>query len=127
MIVKPKPTVSQAQADSTTRRPLIYGVQDDNSSDMQNFALDLTPPPDVLVRTREGTSDGMNVLGIVIFSAIMGKLSIQLPSGPAHERSVISKAVVCFQASCWEEWDQMAVPWSTSARVSTRLSSGSLP
>lgn len=74
--MKPKPTVSQAQADSTTRRPLIYGVQDDNSSDMQNFALDLTPPPDVVIRTREGTSDGMNVLGIVIFSAIMGKSSI---------------------------------------------------
>lgn len=70
-IVKPKPTVSQAQ--STTRRTLIYGIQDDNGTDIQNFALDLTPPPDVLIRTREGTSDGMNVLGIVIFSATMGK------------------------------------------------------
>lgn len=70
-IVKPKPTMSQAQ--STTRRTLIYGIQDDNGTDIQNFALDLTPPPDVLIRTREGTSDGMNVLGIVIFSATMGK------------------------------------------------------
>uniref|UniRef100_A0A8C8DJ60 Amino acid transporter n=1 Tax=Oryzias sinensis TaxID=183150 RepID=A0A8C8DJ60_9TELE len=84
VIVKPKPTVSQAQADSTTRRPLIYGVQDDNSSDMQNFALDLTPPPDVVIRTREGTSDGMNVLGIVIFSAIMGIMLGRMgPNGSA--------------------------------------------
>lgn len=72
-IVKTKPTVSQAQSDSTTRRALIYGIQDDNGTDIQNFALDLTPPPDVLIRIREGTSDGMNVLGIVIFSATMGK------------------------------------------------------
>lgn len=72
-VVKPKPTVSQAQSESTTRRALIYGIQDDNGTDIQNFALDLTPPPDVLIRTREGTSDGMNVLGIVIFSATMGE------------------------------------------------------
>lgn len=71
--MKPKPTVSQAQSESTSRRVLIYGIQDDNGTDIQNFALDLTPPPDVLIRTREGTSDGMNVLGIVIFSATMGK------------------------------------------------------
>lgn len=64
--------MSQAQSESTTRRPLIYGIQDDNGTNIQNFALDLTPPPDVLIRTREGTSDGMNVLGIVIFSATMG-------------------------------------------------------
>lgn len=63
----------QAQSESTTRRALVYGIQDDNGTDIQNFALDLTPPPDVLIRTREGTSDGMNVLGIVIFSATMGK------------------------------------------------------
>lgn len=71
--VKPKPTVNQAQAESTTRRQLVYGIQDDNGTDIQNFALDLTPPPDIVVRTREGTSDGMNVLGIVIFSATMGE------------------------------------------------------
>lgn len=71
--MKPKPTVSQAQAESTSRRVLIYGIQDDNGTDIQNFALDLTPPPDVLIHTQEGTSDGMNVLGIVIFSATMGK------------------------------------------------------
>ncbi|TKS74145.1 Excitatory amino acid transporter 5 [Collichthys lucidus] len=83
-IVKPKPTVSQAQSESTTRRALIYGIQDDNGTDIQNFALDLTPPPDVLIRTWEGTSDGMNVLGIVIFSATMGIMLGRMgPNGSA--------------------------------------------
>ncbi|XP_051233457.1 solute carrier family 1 member 7b isoform X2 [Dicentrarchus labrax] len=83
-IVKPKPTVSQAQSESTTRRALIYGIQDDNGTDIQNFALDLTPPPDVLIRTKEGTSDGMNVLGIVIFSATMGIMLGRMgPNGSA--------------------------------------------
>uniref|UniRef100_A0A669C610 Amino acid transporter n=1 Tax=Oreochromis niloticus TaxID=8128 RepID=A0A669C610_ORENI len=83
-IVKPRPTVRQAQAESTTRRALVYGIQDDNGTDIQNFALDLTPPPDVLIRTREGTSDGMNVLGIVIFSATMGIMLGRMgPNGSA--------------------------------------------
>ncbi|KAM4548022.1 solute carrier family 1 member 7b [Odontesthes bonariensis] len=83
-ILKPKPTVSQAQSESTTRRALIYGIQDDNGTDIQNFALDLTPPPDVLVKIREGTSDGMNVLGIVIFSATMGIMLGRMgPNGSA--------------------------------------------
>ncbi|KAM9831865.1 solute carrier family 1 member 7b [Neosynchiropus ocellatus] len=81
-IVKTKPTLSQSE--SSTRRALIYGIQDDNGTDVQNFALDLTPPPDVLVRTREGTSDGMNVLGIVIFSATMGIMLGRMgPNGSA--------------------------------------------
>ena len=71
----PKPTVAQDLSESTTRRVFIYGVQDDNGTDIQNFSLDLTPPPDILMRTLPGTSDGMNVLGIVIFSATMGERS----------------------------------------------------
>uniref|UniRef100_A0A3Q3BYK5 Amino acid transporter n=1 Tax=Haplochromis burtoni TaxID=8153 RepID=A0A3Q3BYK5_HAPBU len=83
-IMKPRPTVRQAQSESTTRRALVYGIQDDNGTDIQNFALDLTPPPDVLIRTREGTSDGMNVLGIVIFSATMGIMLGRMgPNGSA--------------------------------------------
>uniref|UniRef100_A0AAQ6IVM8 Amino acid transporter n=1 Tax=Anabas testudineus TaxID=64144 RepID=A0AAQ6IVM8_ANATE len=79
-----QPTVSQAQAESTSRRVLIYGIQDDNGTDIQNFALDLTPPPDVLIHTQEGTSDGMNVLGIVIFSATMGIMLGRMgPNGSA--------------------------------------------
>lgn len=69
----PKTTVATSLMESTTRRTLIYGIQDDNGTDIQNFQLDLTPPPDVVMRTLPGTSDGMNVLGIVIFSATMGE------------------------------------------------------
>nr|XP_057928930.1 solute carrier family 1 member 7b isoform X1 [Doryrhamphus excisus] len=82
--VQAKPTLGQAQSESTTRRALIYGIQDDNGSDIQNFSLDLTPPPDVLISTKEGTSDGMNVLGIVIFSATMGIMLGRMgPNGSA--------------------------------------------
>lgn len=69
----PKPTVAQLLDETTTRRVYIYGIQDDNGTDTQNFSLDLTPPPDVIVKTSAGTSEGMNVLGIVIFSATMGR------------------------------------------------------
>ncbi|XP_006149475.1 excitatory amino acid transporter 5 [Tupaia chinensis] len=54
------------------RRILIYGVQEENGSRVQNFALDLTPPPEVIYKSEPGTSEGMNVLGIVFFSATMG-------------------------------------------------------
>lgn len=69
----PKPTLAQLLDETTTRRIYIYGIQDDNGTDVQNFSLDLTPPPDVIMKTSPGTSEGMNVLGIVIFSATMGK------------------------------------------------------
>ncbi|XP_077391479.1 solute carrier family 1 member 7b [Festucalex cinctus] len=82
--VQSKPTSERTPSQSVTRRPLIYGIQDDNGSDVQNFSLDLTPPPDVLVKTKEGTSDGMNVLGIVIFSATMGIMLGRMgPNGSA--------------------------------------------
>lgn len=71
----PKATVATSLTETTTRRALIYGIQDDNGTDIQNFQLDLTPPPDVVMRTLPGTSEGMNVLGIVIFSATMGENS----------------------------------------------------
>ncbi|XP_064194497.1 solute carrier family 1 member 7a [Anguilla rostrata] len=80
----PKPTVSQDLTEPTTRRVFIYGIQDDNGSDIQNFSLDLTPPPDVIFRTLPGTSEGMNVLGIVIFSATMGIMLGRMgPNGTA--------------------------------------------
>uniref|UniRef100_A0A8C9MS31 Amino acid transporter n=1 Tax=Serinus canaria TaxID=9135 RepID=A0A8C9MS31_SERCA len=63
---------NKASAESTTRRIIIYGVQDENGSNVQNFALDITPPPEVIYKSEPGASDGMNVLGIVIFSATMG-------------------------------------------------------
>ncbi|KAG9273690.1 excitatory amino acid transporter 5 [Astyanax mexicanus] len=83
-ILKPRPTVSQDIMETTTRRIFIYGIQDDNGTDIQNFSLDLTPPPDVVFRSLPGTSDGMNVLGIVIFSATMGIMLGRMgPNGSA--------------------------------------------
>ncbi|XP_068605181.1 solute carrier family 1 member 7a [Brachionichthys hirsutus] len=80
----PKPTVAQLLDETTTRRVYIYGVQDDNGTDIQNFSLDLTPPPDVIMKTSPGTSEGMNVLGIVIFSATMGIMLGRMgPNGSA--------------------------------------------
>ncbi|KAI7809485.1 solute carrier family 1 member 7a [Triplophysa rosa] len=83
-IMKPKPTISQDILETTTKRVFIYGIQDDNGTDIQNFSLDLTPPPDVVFRTLPGTSEGMNVLGIVIFSATMGIMLGRMgPNGSA--------------------------------------------
>ncbi|XP_017449026.1 excitatory amino acid transporter 5 isoform X1 [Rattus norvegicus] len=61
-----------AAEEAPPRGIVIYGVQEDNGSRVQNFALDLTPPPEIVYKSEPGTSDGMNVLGIVIFSATMG-------------------------------------------------------
>ncbi|XP_074688100.1 excitatory amino acid transporter 5 isoform X3 [Strix aluco] len=63
---------NKASSESATRRVIVYGVQDENGSNVQNFELDITPPPEVIYKSEPGTSDGMNVLGIVIFSATMG-------------------------------------------------------
>ncbi|XP_062849041.1 solute carrier family 1 member 7a isoform X2 [Trichomycterus rosablanca] len=83
-ILKPKPTSSQDLNEATTRRIFIYGIAEDNSTDIQNFSLDLTPSPDVVFRTLPGTSEGMNVLGIVIFSATMGIMLGRMgPNGSA--------------------------------------------
>ncbi|CAJ0937807.1 unnamed protein product, partial [Ranitomeya imitator] len=68
-IVKSGKTTS---SESVTHRIFIYGIKDENGSHIQNFALDITPSPDVVYKSEPGTSDGMNVLGIVIFSATMG-------------------------------------------------------
>ncbi|CAM4595126.1 unnamed protein product [Leuciscus chuanchicus] len=83
-IMKPRPTISQDVQETTTRRNFIYGIQDDNGTDIQNFSLELTPPPDVVFRTLPGTSEGMNVLGIVIFSSTMGIMLGRMgPNGSA--------------------------------------------
>ncbi|KAM3865818.1 solute carrier family 1 member 7a [Diretmus argenteus] len=83
-VPRPMPTIAQLMDETTTRRVFIYGIQDDNGTDIQNFSLDLTPPPDVIMRISPGTSEGMNVLGIVIFSATMGIMLGRMgPNGSA--------------------------------------------
>uniref|UniRef100_G3PUU0 Amino acid transporter n=1 Tax=Gasterosteus aculeatus aculeatus TaxID=481459 RepID=G3PUU0_GASAC len=67
-----------------TFQQVSKNVDDDNGTDVQNFSLDLTPPPDVIMKTSPGTSEGMNVLGIVIFSATMGIMLGRMgPNGSA--------------------------------------------
>ncbi|XP_053776964.1 excitatory amino acid transporter 5 isoform X3 [Desmodus rotundus] len=72
-----------ASEEAPSQRILIYGIQEENSSHIQNFALDLTPPPEVIYKSEPGTSDGMNVLGIVMFSATMGIMLGRMGDGGA--------------------------------------------
>ncbi|KAG8132419.1 hypothetical protein E2320_010272 [Naja naja] len=48
---------------SITRRIIIYGVQDENGSNIQNFALDITPPPEVVYKSEPGTSIMLGRMG----------------------------------------------------------------
>lgn len=48
-------------------------MPDDDHPKGRMVLLELTPPPDIDYKTRPGSSQQMNVLGIVIFSATMGK------------------------------------------------------
>uniref|UniRef100_A0A672G6G0 Amino acid transporter n=1 Tax=Salarias fasciatus TaxID=181472 RepID=A0A672G6G0_SALFA len=55
----------------------LYAVPDEEEGDAprgRTVLLELTPPPEVTYRTSPGSSQQMNVLGIVIFSATMGLL-----------------------------------------------------
>lgn len=44
--------------------------------------LEITPAPDIKYKIVPSTSKGMNVLGIVIFSATMGKITTELMMSP---------------------------------------------
>ncbi|XP_023674521.1 solute carrier family 1 member 7a [Paramormyrops kingsleyae] len=68
----PRPTASHSPAEPDPQRIFVYNIQAANSTDVQSFSLDLTPAPDIIFRTFPGTSEGTNVLGLVIFSSIMG-------------------------------------------------------
>ncbi|XP_035377566.1 solute carrier family 1 member 7b isoform X2 [Electrophorus electricus] len=84
VIITARTAGTGSTAGTSTQRPLVYDVQDDNGTDVQNFRLDLTPPPEVMFHTLPGTSEGMNVLGIVIFSATMGIMLGRMgPNGSA--------------------------------------------
>uniref|UniRef100_A0A671UIL3 Amino acid transporter n=1 Tax=Sparus aurata TaxID=8175 RepID=A0A671UIL3_SPAAU len=52
----------------------VYVVPDDSDPKGRTVYLELTPPPEIMYKTSPGSSQQMNVLGIVIFSATMGLL-----------------------------------------------------
>ncbi|KAM6921774.1 excitatory amino acid transporter 5 [Xenentodon cancila] len=58
----------------TIQPNFVYVIPDDSEPKGRMVYLELTPPPDVMYKTSPGSSQQMNVLGIVIFSATMGLL-----------------------------------------------------
>lgn len=59
----------------TVQPSFVYLVPGESSSPGRTVYLELTPPPEVTYKTSPGSSQQMNVLGIVIFSATMGEHS----------------------------------------------------
>ncbi|KAK7119696.1 hypothetical protein R3I94_021504 [Phoxinus phoxinus] len=59
---------------NTGRPNFVYLMPDDDNPKGRTVLLELTPAPDIQYKTRPGSSQQMNVLGIVIFSATMGLL-----------------------------------------------------
>lgn len=57
----------------TIQPNFVYVIPDDSDPKGRMVYLELTPPPDVTYKTIPGSSQQMNVLGIVIFSATMGE------------------------------------------------------
>jgi hypothetical protein len=60
----------------TVQPNFVYIMPDDSGPTGRTVFLELTPPPEIHYKTRAGSSQQMNVLGIVIFSATMGKDSL---------------------------------------------------
>ncbi|KAM7012212.1 excitatory amino acid transporter 5-like [Tautogolabrus adspersus] len=58
----------------TIQPNFVYVFPDDSDPKGRTVYLELTPPPEIMYKTSPGTSQQMNVLGIVIFSATMGLL-----------------------------------------------------
>ncbi|XP_026201548.1 excitatory amino acid transporter 5-like isoform X2 [Anabas testudineus] len=58
----------------TIQPNFVYVVPDDSDPKGRRVYLELTPAPEVMYRMSPGSSQQMNVLGIVIFSATMGLL-----------------------------------------------------
>ncbi|XP_075901635.1 excitatory amino acid transporter 5 isoform X2 [Nelusetta ayraudi] len=58
----------------TVQPSFVYLVPGESSAPGRTVYLELTPPPEVTYKTSPGSSQQMNVLGIVIFSATMGLL-----------------------------------------------------
>lgn len=51
----------------------VYVVPDESGPEARTVYLELTPPPEIMYKTSPGSSQQMNVLGIVVFSATMGE------------------------------------------------------
>ncbi|CAF90180.1 unnamed protein product, partial [Tetraodon nigroviridis] len=58
----------------TVQPSFVYVVPDESDPKGRTVYLELTPPPEVTYKTSPGSSQQMNVLGIVVFSATMGLL-----------------------------------------------------
>ncbi|XP_062252352.1 excitatory amino acid transporter 5-like [Platichthys flesus] len=58
----------------TVQPNFVYLVPDEDDPKGRTVYLELTPPPEITYKTKPGSSQQMNVLGIVIFSATMGLL-----------------------------------------------------
>lgn len=57
----------------TVQPNFVYVVPDESDPKGRTVYLELTPPPEIMYKTSPGSSQQMNVLGIVIFSATMGE------------------------------------------------------
>ncbi|TFK00212.1 F-box only protein 50 [Platysternon megacephalum] len=71
------PVVKSSSFPKIPGKPLsfIYFAPDDENPEIQRpVLLEITPSPEMTYRTLPGTSNEMNVLGIVIFSATIGLL-----------------------------------------------------
>eukprot|EP00064_Thunnus_orientalis_P019694 superscaffoldBa00005038_g19820 len=58
----------------TIQPNFVYVVPDESDPKGRTVYLELTPAPEIMYKTSPGSSQQMNVLGIVIFSATMGLL-----------------------------------------------------
>lgn len=70
------PVVKTKDAQKVAGKPinfLYFAPDDKNPLIHQPLILEITPSPDVKYKTLPGTNTEMNVLGIVIFSATIGK------------------------------------------------------
>ncbi|KAM4810504.1 excitatory amino acid transporter 5-like isoform 1-T1 [Rhinophrynus dorsalis] len=68
-VVKKKDT---PKPDGKPMNFLYFAPDETNPSKQQPVVLDITPSPEIIYKTQPGTNTGMNVLGIVIFSATIG-------------------------------------------------------
>lgn len=57
----------------TIQPNFVYIFPDESHPKGRTVYLEITPPPEISYKTSPGTSQQMNVLGIVIFSATMGE------------------------------------------------------